>query len=264
MIIELKQKAKNRNALSMMIVLELKKGNQTLLDEIESSTYFLKEYYKTISLHQRLYHIWEGIDTIEVCPYCGKPKGIEKRLSRCGNFHNFRKYTATCGSKGCITKNKRDTCFKNFGVEYPMQSAIVRDKAKDTWMINFGVSNPMQSENIFHKYNPYYKKYYTLPSGKIIKIQGYEHFFLNNYFSIGGIEENVQYEKIESVSYVLNGVKHFYYPDFYLKNENKVIEVKSEWTFEKDLKKNLSKQRACIEQGFDFEFFIYDRKGNRI
>ena len=47
-----------------------------------------------------------------------------------------------------------------------------------------------------------------------------------------------------------------YYPDFYIKSENKIIEVKSKWTFEKWKEKNLAKERACIEQNFLFKMIV--------
>jgi len=52
-------------------------------------------------------------------------------------------------------------------------------------------------------------------------------------------------------------VQH-YYPDIYIKSENKVIEVKSNYTFYKDYDKNILKKKACIKMGLDFEFMILD------
>ena len=61
-----------------------------------------------------------------------------------------------------------------------------------------------------------------------------------------------------------------YIPDFYYRPKNRIIEVKSAWTFAghydgKDhLVKNRRKARACIEQGYDFCLIVLDREGNRI
>jgi hypothetical protein len=51
---------------------------------------------------------------------------------------------------------------------------------------------------------------------------------------------------------------HYYYPDLYIPNENLIIEVKSEWTYNRDLEKNLAKKEAVLNQGFNFNFYIWD------
>ena len=49
---------------------------------------------------------------------------------------------------------------------------------------------------------------------------------------------------------------HFYFPDFYIKSTNTIIEVKSQWTFDLHKDKNIRKQNACISLGFSFIFRI--------
>ena len=56
---------------------------------------------------------------------------------------------------------------------------------------------------------------------------------------------------------------HVYYADIYIKSENKIIEVKSDYTMEKDYDKNMTKWESCVEQGYEFEFWIYDNKKNK-
>jgi hypothetical protein len=41
---------------------------------------------------------------------------------------------------------------------------------------------------------------------------------------------------------------------------NKIIEVKSTWTYNKDLEINTLKANACKNKGYKFEFWIYDNK----
>lgn len=53
--------------------------------------------------------------------------------------------------------------------------------------------------------------------------------------------------------------QHRYYPDIYLKSENKVIEVKSEYTYNKELEKNQLK-KACVQNlNVKFEFWIFKK-----
>jgi hypothetical protein len=47
-----------------------------------------------------------------------------------------------------------------------------------------------------------------------------------------------------------------YFPDIYIKSTNTIIEVKSQWTFDNWKEKNLAKEQACLQQGFNFEFII--------
>jgi hypothetical protein len=50
------------------------------------------------------------------------------------------------------------------------------------------------------------------------------------------------------------------YLDLLIKNENKIIEVKSEWTYKLHEKRNIAKKAECIKQGFKFEFWIFNNK----
>jgi len=54
--------------------------------------------------------------------------------------------------------------------------------------------------------------------------------------------------------------KHKYYPDFYIKDINKIIEVKSVYTYEIELSKNLLKEKACKDKGLKFDFVIISKK----
>ena len=57
-----------------------------------------------------------------------------------------------------------------------------------------------------------------------------------------------------------------YYPDFYIPSENLIVEVKSTWTFAHPDKydKNIAKRDACLAAGYNFEFYIFDRKGKLV
>ena len=105
-----------------------------------------------------------------------------------------------------------------------------------------------------------YKKY-TLPSGNIVKLQGYEPYALD--LLLQNYSEDDIIIKIKDIHNHIGIIKYFfedkerrYYPDFYIKSTNTIIEVKSQWTFDKWKDKNLAKQKACLEQGFNFQFMI--------
>lgn len=108
-------------------------------------------------------------------------------------------------------------------------------------------------------------KDFILPSGKTVKLQGYEPQALKNLLEeyvetdiVIGIK-NIN-ECIGKITYIeKDGVEHRYYPDFYVKSENAIIEVKSQWTYEKWKERNELKKQACLDKGFKFRFIIIDK-----
>lgn len=106
----------------------------------------------------------------------------------------------------------------------------------------------------------YLMKTYIMPSGVEVMIQGYENLYLNEYFDNGGTEDNIDTQPKQFEFWYEtpdDGKKHRYYPDFYLKEENKIIEVKSEYTYDMALEVNLLKEQCVKNSGIDFEFKIY-------
>ena len=51
-----------------------------------------------------------------------------------------------------------------------------------------------------------------------------------------------------------------YFPDIYIKSENKIIEIKSEWTMQLKRGYIVEKAEATVKQGFTYEFWVYDTK----
>ncbi len=66
---------------------------------------------------------------------------------------------------------------------------------------------------------------------------------------------------------IVSKTKHVYFPDIYIKSENKIIEVKSEWTMKLKRANLNEKAEATVKAGYTFEIWIYDsnkNKGNEI
>jgi hypothetical protein len=57
--------------------------------------------------------------------------------------------------------------------------------------------------------------------------------------------------------------KRKYYPDIYLIGDNKIIEVKSEYTYKAAYSINIRKKQACFDLEISFEFWIYNSKGEK-
>lgn len=64
--------------------------------------------------------------------------------------------------------------------------------------------------------------------------------------------------------YIQDNKEHKYFPDFYIKSKNLIIEVKSEWTYKILLIKNILKALAVRKAGYNFEFWIYTRNLTKI
>ena len=58
--------------------------------------------------------------------------------------------------------------------------------------------------------------------------------------------------------------KHRHYVDIFIPIQNKCIEVKSTWTFERNEKRVYAKQAAAKELGMLYEIRVYDDVGNII
>lgn len=180
-----------------------------------------------------------------------------------------------------IYKQSKNTNLEKYGVEYVLQNDNIKNKfkekilnktkkeknniqnkRKETCLYKYGVENSMQNKDIFIKNmkSQYRLKEYIMPSGKIITCQGYEplalDILLKNFNEDAIITET---EYIPRINYQLYGKNHYYFPDIFLPVDNKIIEVKSKYTYDTNLDKNLTKRMATIEAGYLFEFWIFDK-----
>lgn len=153
-----------------------------------------------------------------------------------------------------IREKKKQTCLKRYGVESPLLSTEILEKAIKSNMEKYGVPYPSQNTIVHKKIlkSLFRSKPYALPSGKIIKLLGYESSFLDYVFRKKLLhEDEINYSptRIQYIGY--DGKTHYYFPDFYITKWNLLIEVKSEWT-EKQDKNLLFKEHACKEQGYSY------------
>ena len=65
---------------------------------------------------------------------------------------------------------------------------------------------------------------------------------------------------IPSINYYINDTKHVYFPDFMIKSENKIIEIKSEWTIQLKRGNVEEKALATIKAGYKYEIWVYNDK----
>jgi hypothetical protein len=201
--------------------------------------------------------------------------GVEY-VSQCQEFkdkckkNNLEKYGVEHFTQTDIMKDKtKITNLEKYGKEFYSQTYECKEKIKQTNLKKYGVEYALQCQEIYEKQNKnsYYLKEYILPSGIKIKIQGYEHFALDELFK-ENINESDVITGCKNVPIIWyndeTGKKHRHYVDIYIKSQNKCIEVKSPWTLIKQKNIIFLKQTAAKELGYIYEIWVYDRKGNKI
>jgi hypothetical protein len=185
-----------------------------------------------------------------------------------GKQSNLKLYgVENCMQRPEIKEKAKQTNLKLYGSENPFQVKEFKEKSKQTSMLHFGVPHPMQNAEIMSKNtsSQYKKKTYILPSQKEIRIQGYEHFaldeLLNTYNEDDIITGN---ENVPVIWYECNDKRHRHYVDIFIPNQNLCIEIKSTWTLNSKKDNIFIKQAAAKDLGYNYEIWVYDNKGNKI
>jgi hypothetical protein len=143
------------------------------------------------------------------------------------------------------------TCNKKYGCDNVFQNEEIKYKIKQTLIEKYGVDNPTKNPEIFTKSQK--NSYKIIKHNDIdISYQGtYELDFIN--FCI---KNEIKFEKGPTIDYTLNGVERKYHSDFYIPDINLICEVKSIWTYNKDLEENLAKSLFSEKSGYLFLFVI--------
>ncbi len=203
----------------------------------------------------------------------------DKRIQTC-----LTKYGVVSVMKLQSTKDKSlNTFLIRYGVKYAMQLQKYKDKRVQTCLTKYGVESVTQLQSTKDKYVqtclkrynvPYvtqaglpskgfqFKKY-TLPDGKIVYVQGYEPFALDDLIKEGITDIVTCRSEVPSIWYQQGGKRHRYFVDIYIPSLNKMIEVKSIWTFNKNKENILLKAYQCVKEKYNYEIWIYDYKRNK-
>jgi len=161
-----------------------------------------------------------------------------------------------------------ETCMARYGMplyEY-LQSEECREKSRETCMERYGVEYPMQNEEIFNKMlessNP---KEYVFPSGRTELCQGYEPMCFDLLLKDGYKEDDlvVGYKGREEFWYnnPITGDKSRYFPDGFILSDNAILEVKSEYYYNKEYEKNMAKFKAATAMGLNVHVYIFNNNG---
>lgn len=240
--------------------------------------YLLRQMEQGKSISEAVFICLNDIKTTPKCEFCNKTT----------EFSSFKNgYRQTCMEESCLrksygknphipTQEERVMHSKRMKVNNPMFDEKVAEKVHKTQRANNGGLLSLHTEEnkekalngrydrygtFSPKSNLYKSKDYISRSGKIYKIQGYEWMALDILFQDFKESEVIVCGRGHSFKYEFNGSKR-YYPDIFIPKKNKYIEVKSQYTFEKMKEQNLAKADAVKKQGYEFEFWIFDKDKN--
>ncbi len=167
-----------------------------------------------------------------------------------------------------IKEKSKQTNIIKYGHENPMQNNEVKEKSKKTNLEKYGFQYPMQNAIVAENAskNSYKLKSYIFPCDNVIQCQGYEPFAFDILLQNGYTYNDIIVKKTEipEIWYEKNDKKHRYFCDIYIIKEQRIIEVKSTWTYLKDKEDLQLKRQACIDNNYKFELWIFDRNANLI
>jgi hypothetical protein len=157
---------------------------------------------------------------------------------------------------------------KNFGVPNPGKSEEIKKKSRETCREKYGFDYPAQNPEIMSKIikSSFRLKEFKFPSGRKDLVQGNEPQALHELVLLHD-ESNIitGVKNVPHIKYIdSEGKTHFHTPDIYIILENKIIEVKSTWTFLLHEEKVLSCQTFAKKEGYLYEIWIYNEKAEKI
>lgn len=192
------------------------------------------------------------------------PEKIQERRQNCldkfGVPHHLQ--------RDDILAKQRATNMERRGVEYALQSEDCKAKAIVTNLAVYGVEHPSQNKEVMERTQKSAKKYkdYVMPSGAVRKVQGYEPFALKELEQSGYSEDQIKTDRDEvpTIEYEVDGKKKYHFPDIFIPHENKIVEVKSTWTLKCKTDNVQLKKAAAEQQGFHYEIWCFNGKGERV
>lgn len=112
---------------------------------------------------------------------------------------------------------------------------------------------------------------------RIVNVQGHEDIALDYLTKVLKIKPNkIQVGldgKVPVIDYYFEGIKRKHYPDIFIPDQNKIIEVKGTWTFgmehardtepSRTFYKNQEKLKAARKLGFEYEMMVFSQ-GNLV
>jgi hypothetical protein len=177
---------------------------------------------------------------------------------------NLERYGAIAPTKNQLILEKgKATCLAKYNVEHYSKTTKFSESHKATCLAKYNVEHHMKLLKYFEKCFKY--KEFKMPSGSIRKVQGYEDYVISKLllkfeeFDIISSTREIN-SLIGYIDYFDKNQKHRYYPDIYIKSINTLIEVKSEYTYNRQKEKTNLKLEQARKNGFRSKLIIINKK----
>lgn len=251
-----KEKWENKTEDEKILILNNRK--ETCLEKYGVDCYTKTDEYKIKSIETCLERY--GVENPSYCEIV-KEKRVKTKLENFGFINNSQTNewkeriseiwkNKTKEELDKILENTKNTCNLKYGVDHYTKTDEHKIRFRKTCLEKYGFESPMQSDIIFNKQQKSGLKSKKYNNTDLYYRGTYELDFLEKYY------DKLKIEKLESIQYFLNNKSHYYHPDFYLPEYNLIIEVKSSYTYNYELDKNLSKKEYSIKNGYNFMFII--------
>lgn len=196
-----------------------------------------------------------------------KDKGIQ--LLEFNHTNRIVKYKCVCGqSRQCSDSQCFNDTFKGCcSCNNPFSNPEIKNKIKATNIEKYGVENVMHNKDIYIKHIVDTKPY-TLPSGKIINLRGYEDkctdLLLQEFNENEILFDYDDIKEIPTLQYInpISGETGQYYPDMYIPTHRIIVEAKSTYYFQSNYLINRAKIDCCIDKEYIVWLYVIDSKNN--
>lgn len=172
----------------------------------------------------------------------------------CSNIKREETNMKLYGVKNCFQNNDKidkikHTMIERYGVEHNMQTQKCLNDRVETYRKNYGCDNPTQNHDILIKSFSNGNKIKNFRN-TIIYYQGsYELDFLEKYY------DKISIERGPSIKYLYDGLNKVYHSDFYIRELNLIIEIKSSYWYKK-FKNKIKCQKDEVEKEYNYILII--------
>jgi hypothetical protein len=156
---------------------------------------------------------------------------------------NLERYGFGCCLLNDNTKIKtKKTNLDKYGFEYCFKNKNIQNKIKITNLERYGVEYVSQNVDIHNKIMLSGYKIKKFKDTNLYYQGTYELDFLNKYY------DKLKIKRGETIMYEFNGELKAYHPDFYIEDYGLLVEIKSDYIWNKHLEENLAKVKHLEEK----------------